>query len=308
MVMNEIAQKRDAASREEMIARIRGSFQADGAVEPIPGFHLSRASHPTERLHGVSKLSLCVIAQGSKEVCLGDATYRYDADNYLLSTVELPVTGRIVVATEARPYLSLWIDLDPTLVGSVMAEADLGAPPASDAKAMGVSHVDAGLRDSIIRVLRLFDSPTETRMLMPLIMREIIFRLLTGEQGNRLRHLSTSGGNSHQIANAVEKIRLNFDQPLRIESLAKEFGMSPSTFHHHFKSITDMSPLQFQKQMRLQSARQLMLSERLDAMSAGRRVGYEDASYFSRDYKRYFGESPIRDAERLRSLAGAGAE
>jgi len=154
-------------------------------------------------------------------------------------------------------------------------------------------------------LVRLLESPDESRVLLPLIKREIVYRLLTGEQGARLRHIPMQGGHSRRIADAVEQLRKNFDKPLRIETLAKEMGMSPSGFHHHFKMVTDMSPLQYQKQLRLQEARRLMLGENLDAASAGYRVGYDDPTHFSKDYKRLFGTPPASDAERLRSMISA---
>jgi transcriptional regulator GlxA family with amidase domain len=168
---------------------------------------------------------------------------------------------------------------------------------------LDVSPLDAELLDATVRLLRLLDSPAEERILRPLVTREIVYRLLQGEQGNRLRHLALLGGQTDRIAEAVERLRRDFDQPLRIESLARELSMSVSGFHHHFKAVTAMSPLQFQKQLRLQEARRILLGEKADAASAGYRVGYEDASQFSRDYKRLFGHPPIRDVERLREAA-----
>jgi AraC-like DNA-binding protein len=170
-------------------------------------------------------------------------------------------------------------------------------------KAIDVSPLDAGLLDAVVRLVRLLDSPTEARFLAPLVTREIVYRLLTGEQGGRLRHTAVLDGHSHLIARALERLRKDFDRPLRIEDIARELGMSVSGFHHHFKAVTAMSPLQFQKQQRLQEARRLMLGEDLDAASAGYRVGYGDASHFTREYKRLFGAPPMRDVERLRETA-----
>jgi len=300
--MNAFEEQIDRALKEELVHRIRKAAPEDGVRQPLPGLDVYCFSRPTERIHGVSKLSLCIIAQGAKEVCLGEKSYPYDADRYLLATAELPVTGQVVEATPERPYLALRLELDPALVGSVMVEASLPAPRGyEDAKALVVSRLDPGLRDATVRLLRLLDSPGDARVLLPMVKREIVFRLLTGEQGNRLRHVPAHGENSNRIAKAIQRLRTEFDRPLSVEGLAKELGMSPSGFHHHFKAVTDMSPLQFQKQMRLQEARRLMLSESLDAGSAGYRVGYDDASYFSRDYKKHFGQAPIRDIERSRS-------
>ncbi|HEY2289808.1 MAG TPA: AraC family transcriptional regulator [Thermoanaerobaculia bacterium] len=292
------------AHREELAERIARAVPEDGAVEPLQGLRLNRASAPTEPLHGVSRPSFCVIAQGSKEVLLGDSRYRYDPAHYLLATVELPVVGQVVEASAERPYLSLRLDLDPALVGSVMVEAGhLSSRSQGDVRALDVSPLDADLLNAVVRLARLLDAPAEARVLRPLITREIVFRLLMGEQGNRLRHLALLGGHTDRIAEAVERLRRDFDQPLRIDSLARELGMSVSGFHHHFKAVTAMSPLQFQKQLRLQEARRLLLGENLDAASAGHRVGYDDASQFSREYKRLFGQPPMRDVERLREAA-----
>jgi AraC-like DNA-binding protein len=185
-----------------------------------------------------------------------------------------------------------------------MVEAGHAAPRGDSAvKAIDVSPVDAGLLDAVVRLARPLDSPAEAGFLAPLVRREIVYRLLMGEQGGRLSHIAVLGGHAHRIAEAIDRLRKDFDRPLRIEDVAREFGMSVSSFHHHFKVVTAMSPLQFQKQLRLREARRLMLGEDLDAASAGYRVGYSDASHFTREYKRLFGEPPARDVERLREAA-----
>jgi AraC-like DNA-binding protein len=295
---------RAQATREELGERIAWTIREDGTVVPLEGLQLRRASSPTELGHGVSYPALCVIAQGSKEILLGDNRYRYDPAHYLITTAALPITSRITQASEERPYLGLVLRLDPTLVGSVMVEAGHPAPRGHAAvKAIDVSPLDAGLLDAVVRLVRLLDSPTEARFLAPLITREIVYRLLRGEQGGRLHHIAALGGYTHRIIEAIERLRKEFDQPLRIENIARELGMSVSGFHHHFKAVTAMTPLQFQKQIRLQEARRLMLGEDLDAASAGYRVGYGDASHFTREYKRLFGAPPVRDVERLREGA-----
>src|SRR5215203_5668272 len=296
---------REHAYREELAERLARAVPADGRVEPLKGLHLNRASTPTEPLYGVTKPSFCVIAQGSKEVLLGESRYRYDPAHYLLTTLELPVVGQVIEASAERPYLSFRLELDPALVGSVMVEAGhLSSRSQGDVRALNVSPLDADLLDTVVRLVRLLDSPAEARVLRPLITREIVYRLLMGEQGNRLRHLALLGGHTDRIGEAVERLRREFNQPLRIDSLARELGMSVSGFHHHFKAVTAMSPLQFQKQLRLQEARRILLGENLDAASAGLRVGYDDASQFSREYKRLFGQPPMRDLDRLREAAG----
>jgi len=222
----------------------------------------------------------------------------------VLTTVELPVVGQILEASQAQPYLSVRLQLAPTLVGSVLVEANVPLPPGQgDVKAIDVSPLDAGLLDAVVRLLRLLDSPTEARVLAPLVTREIVCRLLMGAQGARLRHIAVLGGFTHRMSRAVDLLRKDFNQPLHIESIAQALGMSVSGLHHQFKAVTAMSPLQFQKRLRLQEARRLMLSESLDAASAGYRVGYDDAAHFNREYKSLFGLPPLRDVERLREAA-----
>ena len=210
--------------------------------------------------------------------------------HYLVSTLGVPAIGRVVEASRERAYLGLRISLDPSVVTSVMVESGVGVQSRGEGvgvTGVGVSPLDAELLDATVRLVRLIDRPGEYRVLSPLIIREIVFRLLNGEQAGRLRHLATFGGQVHRMVRAVEKLRHDFDKPLRIEDVARELGMSASGFHSHFKAVTAMSPLQFQKHLRLQEARRLMLSQNLDAGEAGYRVGYEDQSHFSRDYKRH---------------------
>ena len=296
------------ASREELVERLTRAIRDDGTAEPLPGLRLRRASSPTGLGHGVSFPSFCVIAQGSKELLLGDSRYRYNPAQYLISTAALPIASRVVEASHEHPYLGIVLKLDSTLVGSVLVEANHRAPRnATAVTALDVSALDASLLDAVVRLVRLLDSPAEVRFLAPLVMREIVYRLMLGAQGGRLHQIAALGGATHRIAEAVERLRNDFDQPLRIEDLAQALGMSVSGFHHHFRSLTAMSPLQFQKQLRLQEARRLMLGERLDAASAGYRVGYDDPGYFSRDYKRLFGEPPTRDVQRLRGAVTESA-
>jgi AraC-like DNA-binding protein len=302
-------ERRAEADREELVERMARAARVDGMVEPLRGLHIHRVSTVTEPVHGVSVPAFCVIAQGSKEIYLGEDYYRYDPAHYLLTTVELPIVIQIGNASKERPYLGLRLDLDPALVGSVMVEAGLPSPRGqAGAKAIDVSPLDAGLLDAVVRLVRLVGSPTDARILMPLIKREIVYRLLVGAQSNRLRHLAAFGGATNRIVTALERIRGDYDKPLRIESLARELGMSASGFHAQFKAVTAMSPLQFQKQLRLQEARRLMFAEDLDATTAGRRVGYDDASYFNREYKSVFGVPPMRDVQRLRATAMPGLD
>lgn len=293
--------QRMQTNREELVERILRAVPEDGVIQPLPGLYLARVSSPLGRVHSVDKPSFCVIAQGSKEVLLGRSRYRYDPFHYLITTVELPRVSQILEASRQQPYLSFRLELPPALVSSVMLEAGQSAlSDRADARAMDVSPLDMNLQEAVLRIVRLLDSPANAQILMPLITREMVYWLLMGSQGARLRHLAVTGGYTPLIARAVERLREDFGQPLRIEDLAHELGMSVSGLHHHFKAITAMSPLQFQKQLRLQEARRLMLNEDLDAASTAYRLGYHDAAHFNREYKSLFGVPPMRDVQRLR--------
>lgn len=299
------ARQRAQTNREELVERIARAVRADGTIQPLPGLYLSRRSVPLEPLHSVVNPSLCVVAQGSKEVLLGEKRYRYDPAQYLLTAVELPWVSQVLEASRERPYLSLRLELNPALVNTVLVESGcFSAPPVpADPMAMAVSPVEADLLDASVRLVRLLDCPDDIQALLPLVTREIIYRLLIGEQGGRLGHLAVSEGRASQITRAIERIRHDFDQPLRIEQTARELGMSVSGFHHHFKAVTALSPLQYQERLRLLEARRLLLNERLDATGAAYRVGYHDASHFNREYKALFGVPPMRDVRRLRAPA-----
>jgi len=290
------------SNSEELIERIAAAVPTDGTIEAFPGFRLSRASNPTEPVQAVYEPSFCFVAQGRKKALLGGEMFRYNPRHYLIFTVDLPVTFQVEEASEEKPYFGLRLRLDPALVASVVVESDIQIKKGdASTKAMNVSSVDASLLDAVVRLVRLVETAAERKVLAPLIIKEIVYRLLIGGQGARLSHILGSGGETRRISKAIEHLREHFDEQLKMEEIARELGMSVSGFHHHFKSVTSMSPLQFQKQIRLQEARRLMLGEDLDAASAGFRVGYEDPSYFSRDYKKQFGAPPQRDVDRLRN-------
>lgn len=287
--------------REELVEQIGQAITDDGEMHVLDGVHLGRLSAPMDKVYSVLEPSLCIIAQGSKVVFLGDRRYQYDPFNYLLTTIELPRVSHVVEASRERPYLSLRLELDPNLVGSVMMETGYVIQKKNtNAEATKVSPLNAELLDVLVRLIRLIEHADEADILLPLIKREIIFRLLLGDQGGQLFHLTISEGHTNSMAWAVEQLRKNFDQSFRMENLAEELGMSVSSFYQHFKSVTAMTPLQFQKRVRLQEARRLMLGEDLDATSAAYQVGYNDAAYFSRDYKNLFGKPPRRDIQQLR--------
>jgi len=294
---------RSEIERQELAGAIRRALPRDGRVEMQPGLTLFRVSTPTEPVYGVSESSFCVIAQGAKHVILGEDRFRYDPHHYLISTVGLPTFSQIEVASSEQPYLGLRLILEPAVVTSTMVEAGLvHRQNESGVKAIAVSALDPDLLNACLRLVRLLQTPEQYRVLGPLVIREIVYRLLIGEQAHRMRHLTTIRGQAHRIVKAVNKLREDFAKPLRIEDVAREIGMSVSGFHAHFKAVTAMSPLQFQKRLRLQEARRLMLTESLDAAEAGFQVGYEDASHFSREYKRLFGDPPLRDVHVLREL------
>lgn len=284
-----------------MVERIAQALPADGILDILPSLRLARSSKLTEPIHNVYEPAFCFVAQGGKQALLGEEVFRYDPGHYLIYTVDLPLTFQVIEASAERPYLGFRLNLDSATIAAVMMEAGLEPQKGSARlKAMDVSTIDVNLLDAVLRLVRLLDAPDECPMLAPLIIKEIVFRLLVGGQGARLSHLVTATGDTQRISKAIGYLRENFDQAVRMEAVAQELGMSLSSFHHHFKSVTAMSPLQFQKQIRLQEARRLMLGEDLDAASAGFRVGYEDPAYFSREYKKLFGAPPQRDIAKLR--------
>jgi AraC-like DNA-binding protein len=295
-------ERRTRSNREELAERIAQALPEDGTLDVFPGFRLARSSRPTAPVHAVYEPAFCFVAQGSKQALLGEEVFRYDPGHYLIFTVDLPLVFQVEEASKERPYLGFRLNLDPSLVASVMMESGIEIKKGdAGAKALDVGPTDANLLDAVVRLVRLLDSPFEVKVLAPLITREIVFRLLMGGQRARLGHLLASARDAGRISKAIGHLRENFDQQLKMDDIARELGMSTSGFHHHFKSVTAMSPLQFQKQIRLQEARRLMLGEDLDAASAGFRVGYEDPAYFSREYKKLFGAPPQRDITKLRS-------
>jgi len=290
---------RDAGELAGLIGRI---VEQDGAhPTAVPGLTLYRASAKTEAASTVYEPSLCIVAQGRKRVMLGGEVYAYDPAQYLLVSVDLPLAGKVIEATEAEPYLGLRIALDLGGVGELMAEAGPAPDGEPPGRGLSVSPLDPPLLDAVVRLIALHETPRDVAVVAPLVQREIAYRLLTGAQGARLRQMACEGGRARRVARAIDWIRSRYAEPFRIEDVARAAHMSPSTLHQHFKAVTAMSPLQYQKQLRLQEARRLMLAEGLDAAAAGYRVGYESASQFSREYRRAFGEPPRRDLSRLQA-------
>lgn len=304
--MNDTTDNRASADRAELAASIARAVPKQGTFDLQPGVNLARFDAPTAMHHSVLEPCFCVIAQGAKRITLGDESHRYDPAHYMIATVGLPTIAQVIEASGDEPYLSLRLRLDPAVVVSVMAETGIAAPRNDQGvRAINVSPLDPDLLNATVRLVRLLDKPEDYQALGPLVTREIVYRLLTGDQATRMGHLARSAGQTPRMVRAVQRLSERFDKPLRIEDIAREFSMSVSGFHAHFKALTAMSPLQFQKQLRLQEARRLMLDEHLDAGEAGSRVGYDDRSHFSRDYKKHFGDPPMRDIQRLREASTA---
>lgn len=290
--------------QRELAAIIERYSAGDGLFPTaIPGVSLFRCSTTSMPSCGVYRPVLALIAQGAKRVTLGNETYEYDRKRYLVTSVDLPVVAQVTQASVEAPILCFIFDLDPRRIGELMGEMALPKPaPAAVARGLVVSELTTAILDPVLRLARLLATPQDIAILAPAIERELLYRLLTGEQGLRLRNIAAVDSHSHRIARAIDWLKSNFDQPLSIEALAEAVSMSKSSLHHHFKSLTAMSPLQYQKQLRLQEARRLMLLEMHDAASAGHRVGYESPSQFNREYRRQFGAPPLKDIARLRQL------
>lgn len=270
----------------------------------LPGVTLIRASSPTMPMPVIYTPTLCLVAQGTKEARLGETTYRYNAENYLLASVELPVMGSVIEATEERPYLCLQLDFNMAELSELAIRYPGSLTEAQDPPAgIMLNKTTPELLDAAVRLASLLDTPHDIEALAPLTLREILYRLLTGPQGNIIRHMAQAESRLNQIARAIIWIRTHFREACRIEQAASVAGMSRSTFHHHFKAVTTMSPIAFRTQLRMQEARRLMVSDAIDAASAGFHVGYESPSQFSRDYVRIFGVSPGRHASQLRKLS-----
>ena len=271
-------------------------------ITAIPGLSLYRRDEPTESVCGMYEPSICLIAQGAKRVLLGEDSYVYDANHYLITSVHLPTVVQVTEANRAKPYLGLRLKFDPREIAQMMLDSHLPSPRIQQSsRGMATGKITYPLLNAFTRLIDLLDNTEDIPILAPIIHKEILYRLLISDQGTRLRQIATAGSQSHQIARAIDWLKGNFKQPLLIEDLAEQAHMSTSTFHHHFRSMTALSPLQYQKNLRLQEARRLMLMERLDAATAAYQVGYESPSQFSREYSRLFGKPPLRDIVSLRA-------
>lgn len=280
-----------------IIARFAGG-DGDYAT-PIGSLYVHYRSKPTMPMHAACRPLFALVLQGAKSVMLGEETFRYGTGQYLLASLDLPIASRVTEASVEAPHLCLSMIIDPERLHELLARVTI---PRRSAMTDGISGLAVNaaspeLLDACIRLLRLLDRPEDIAAMAPLIQQEILYRLLTGPDGPRLLQIATAESNGNRIARAVAWLRGNFTRPLRIEELADHVSMSVSSFHHHFKAVTMMTPMQYQKQLRLHEARRLMLVERLDVGTAGHRVGYQSPSQFSREYSRLYGISPLRDVE-----------
>ena len=290
----------DAAKLARLIAAYAPH---DGSFElRIPGVHASRFSRVNkECVHALRLPSLCIVAQGAKTVIVGQEVYEYDASRMIVFSVALPVAAQITQASPSEPYLALKLDLDPSKIAELVLKVyPHGLPPVQERSAVYVTPADMTIVNAAARLMECLAPPGDAELLAPLVMDEILIRLLRSPIGIRVAQMGFAESSVHRLAKAISWLRANFSQPMKVEDLAGLVHMSVSSFHEHFRSVTSMSPLHYQKVMRLQEARRLMLSTMTDAGTASQRVGYLSASQFSREYSRFFGIAPTRDIARLR--------
>ncbi|MCM5682336.1 AraC family transcriptional regulator [Schlegelella sp. S2-27] len=288
--------------RAELAARIERQVLQDGVhATAIPGMHLMRSSQDVKPVHGVCQPALCLIAQGRKRVLLADEITEYDALHYLCVAHDLPVSGEVIGALPEQPYLSFRLDIDTRELAALMLDIGRPAEPRNGCpRGLFTGMTSSAMLDAVLRLVRLLETPADIPALAPLVIREILYRLLTSEHGWRLAQVATPDSRGQRISRAIAWLQQHYREPLRVEDMARSVHMSVSSLHHQFKAVTAMSPLQYQKQLRLQEARRLMLAEGVDAATAGHRVGYESPSQFSREYARLFGLPPARDIRGLR--------
>ncbi|MCX2564398.1 MULTISPECIES: AraC family transcriptional regulator [Acetobacter] len=294
---------------QDILLRLRDMIDRH-CVEPltrtvVPDLILFRADAPTIPADVVYEPRFCVIVQGAKQVVLCDKVFHYDASKYLVTAVDLPVTGQITQASPDEPYLSLCLTLNPAHIADLLLEMQDTFPGngSSCPSCMTVSALSCEILDPVMRLVRLIEHPEDIPILRPAILRELLYRLLQGPQGYVLRQIATAGTNLSQLNRAISWIRNHYTESFDIASVAKMAGMSPSSFHRHFRAATMMSPLQYRTKLRLQEARRLLLSTSADAAATGFSVGYDSPSQFSREYRRMFGVPPVQDAQRIRSAS-----
>jgi len=294
--------------RRELVKLLERRTNCEGRNETaIPELKLYRYSQPTESANILMEPAVYVVVQGRKQVTVGGETYIYDRSQYLAVSVDLPAVGRVFEARPEEPYLCMTLTVDPRDLAALIVETGRQAPRDDhDGRALYVSALRAPLLDGFLRLVRLLDAPQDISVLAPLILRELHYRLLLSEQFGRLAQIAIGDGRLRRVSGAIAWIKEHFAEPLRIEALAKQVNMSPSALHHYFKAVAAMSPVQYQKRLRLQEARRLLLSDATSAEAVAYEVGYASASQFNREYVRLFGQPPRRDAERLRAAASGG--
>ncbi len=306
-------ERHDAARVEALCRELAGLLArrtgADGGHETaIPQLTLWRFSHPTDATPGMQQPAVYVVVQGRKHVEAGGETYVYDPTQYLAVSLEVPVVARVVEATPEAPYLCLTLRVDARELAALIVESGRPTPRDDhDGRALFVSPLEAPLLDGLLRLVRLLDAPAEIPVLAPLVLRELYFRLLQGEQQGRLAEIAIGDGRLRRVAGAIAWIKAHYAEPLQVEALAKQANMSPSALHAHFRAVAGVSPIQYQKRLRLEEARRLLLAEATSAEAVAYEVGYASASQFSREYARLFGQPPRRDAEQLRGAASGAA-
>lgn len=274
-----------------------------GESTHISGLTVYRWDKPTEPTTGMYEPSICMVAQGAKQVILGDEKLTYDPSNYLLTSLHLPTVFNVSEASPDKPYLGLRLLLDIKEIAQMMVGSELPPPRQQQSHlGMAIGETTQPLLSAVLRLLQLLENEADIPIMAPIIQKEINYRLLTGDQGMRLRQIASSGSQTHQVSKAIVWLKDHFTHPIKVDELAETVGMSKSTFHQHFRTMTNHSPLQYLKHLRLQEARRLMLMEHKDASTAAFEVGYESPSQFSREYSRLFGAPPLRDIANLRQL------
>lgn len=281
----------------ELSGRLNQLLQTDGLhITEIPSLHMMRATAKSEPIHSMYAPSLCFIVQGAKSAALGQEIYHYNPTTYLVTSVHLPIKSEITEASPEVPFIGLHLEFTPDQILDILQHSDLTWPEESEpGSGIFVGKTNSQLLDALLRLVKLFDQPAEIPILAPLITREILFRVLQGEHGHLVKQFAVIGSQAHAIAKAIQLIHRDYSKPLRVEELAKEVNMAASSFHKHFKQVTALSPLQYQKRIRLQEARHLMISEKMGAADAAFQVGYESPSQFSREYARLYGLPPKSD-------------
>ena len=291
----------------QLAAQIQELCPGDGShATSIEGLFLTRYTTTRVPRTTLQQAVFCVVAQGAKStLLLNEQRFLYDPSQYLLVSVDLPLVGQIEEASRAKPFLGLSLVLDLEEIASLMRESKFPPESASPLRpGLMIGAMDDDLLNAVTRLTSLLKKPDQVSVLAPLTKREIFYRLLFSEQGGMLRRMAADGGKVQRVATGLAWLKKNVARPIRMEELAREMRMSPSAMHSWFRAVTSMSPLQYQKQLRLQEARRMLLAEALDAATAGQRVGYESASQFSREYRRFFGAPPMQDIERMRAAAG----